>query len=139
MIDYNNMLYEDYKKLLDDIEKYNKHFLSKPPLKEIRLRHIVGNIGRKDLDIKTANHEQSLYLNFLTKTIRISNLPPTEIKKDVISDLAFLDSEEMADYIYNKEFNDTPKEYISEVKKAILEEIEDMKSNEHTKYFKLNK
>jgi len=134
MIDYKNMLYEDYKKLLNKIENYNKHFLSKPPFQEIRLRyHIVHNIGRKDLDIKIAKNK------LLTKIIRISNMPPTEIKKDVIFGLVFLDSEDMADYIYDKQFKDTPKEYISEVKKAILEEIEDITDYEHTKHLKLNK
>ena len=136
MIDYNNMLYEDYKKLVDQIEKYTKYFLSKPPflsippLEQISLRYYasIRNIGRKDLGI-IANNKR------FNKIIRISNMPPTEIKKDVIYGLAFLfsDSEEMADYIYDKQFKNTPKEYTSEVKKAILEEIEDIKRYERTK------
>ena len=133
MIDYKNLLYEDYKKLLDQIEKYNKHFLSKPPLEEITLEYntFSRNIGSKDLDI-IAN-------NILTKIIRISNMPPMEIKKDVIYGLAFLNSKQMADYIYNKRFNHTPKEYISEVKKAILEEIKDIERYERTKHYELTK
>jgi hypothetical protein len=131
MIDYKNMLYEDYKKLVDEIENYNKHFLSKPPLEEIRLEYYAfrRNIGSKDLDIKTANNKR------LTKIIRISNMPPTEIKKDVIYGLTFLflHSEQMADYIYNKQFKDTPKKYTSEVKKVIVEEIDDIRRYERTK------
>jgi hypothetical protein len=137
MIDYKNLLYEDYKKLLDEIDKYNKHFLYKPGLEEITLRYYIRlNIGSKKLAIETANNKR------LTKIIRISNMPPTEIKKDVIYGLSLLDSEEMADYIYYKQFNDTPKKYISEVKKAILEEIDDITEYEYTKYtkyFKQNK
>ena len=132
MIDYNNLLYEDYKKLLHQIEKYNKYFLSKPPLQEIRLEYYTGrNIGSKDLDI--------IVNKILTKIIRISNMPPTEIKKDVILRLSFLSSIKMADYIYDKQFDDTPKEYTSQVKKAILEEIRDIKDFEYTKHYELTK
>jgi len=129
MIDYNNMLYEDYKKLLDQIEKYNKQFLYKSPLEEIRLRY-SGNIGSKDLSIIIAHNE------ILTKTIRISNIPPIEIKRDAIIGLALLDYKEMADYIYNKKFKDTPKEHTSQVKKTILEEIKGMIDFESFKHYK---
>jgi len=126
MIDYKNLLYEDYKKLQYEIEIYNKYFLSKPPLEEIRLEYntFSRNIGSKDLAIKTANNE------LLTKIIRISNMPPMEIKYDVIIGLALLDSEKITDCIYDNQFKHTPKEYTSEVKKAILEEIEDTEDSE---------
>jgi len=76
MIDYNNMLYEDYQKLLDQIEKYNKHLLYKSPSEKIRFRlRYGGNIRSRDLSIITAHNE------ILTKIIRISNMPPIEIKK----------------------------------------------------------
>jgi len=133
MIDYKNLLYEEYKILLDEIEKYNKYFLSKPPLEEIRLEYypFSYNIGSKDLDIVTNN--------ILTKTIIISNMPPTEIKKDVIKGLSFLDSKKMTNYIYDKQFDNTPKKYTSEVKKAILKEIVDIENYEQTKHYELTK
>ena len=76
MIDYEDLLYEDYKKLIHGLYNYNKHFLSKRSLEKIRFRLRYGdNITSGYLTIITTHNE------ILTKNIRISNMPPIiEIK-----------------------------------------------------------
>ena len=67
MIDYEDLLYEDYEKLIDEIKKYNKHFLSKPPLEKIRLTYYyMRDIGSRDLSIITA-HKKILTKNIILK------------------------------------------------------------------------
>jgi hypothetical protein len=66
MIDYKNLLYEDYIKLLDQIGRYNRLYKSLSEKIRFRLRYSI-DIGTRDLTITTAHKE------ILTKNIIIKN------------------------------------------------------------------
>jgi len=82
-IDYNTLSYSDFTKFEKKFEEYKQHLLSKPPLEKIRLRYYTYSRDIKDLDIDISGHKKNLI-----ETTRISNMPPIEIKKDVIYGLA---------------------------------------------------